>query len=278
MLKHVIYMRALYQLSRMYAMAEPPLLKKKKFKQKEEEKTSPCVICELPCIENQKVPSEEQWNEFQSMAREWQVINGKYSNVHNNVVWEKGPIGHLWHKTCKWQMCNRKTLEQQTKKFRGKEVELSSNSSFTIQPCAEGANKSFTRTDTGCIYERNLCVWCMKGKDPKHAEQTELRPLQQMQTWYKFKASVLHISEPKLGTRLRMLVDSTVDPIAAKICYHAKCFKKYMRPIYETSQCESNDNIQLVNLDDVKQIFLNQVYQMIFCDGEARTLKKSLNR
>ena len=110
----------------------------------------------------------------------------------------------------------------------------------------------------------------MKGDDCRHGD-ARLVTMEQIQTWSKFKASVLYVEDIDMRTRLRKVVDSTKDPFATHIRYHVKCFKKYLKPVYD-DKCD--DHMQHMNLSDIKQKFLEEVRKKIFEDGEARTLKR----
>lgn len=104
----------------------------------------------------------------------------------------------------------------------------------------------------GAVHEKGLCVWCMKPSDKRHKDHDNFRVLQRLKTWYKFKTSVAYVEDTDLKKRLHVLIDSTGDPLAAKICYHESCFKKYMRPVYDP---ELEDHMPHVDYADVKQKF-----------------------
>ena len=210
-------------------MAElAPLLKRKKSIDSASE-TQKCLICNDPCLEKQKLPANDHWENFRRVAEEWKKTKGtdtEFVKVFDKVCWEHGPEGHFWHKDCKWKMCNKKTLEQ-AKRSAKKSNDLSCNSQAPESTSLESDPPLMTRHQTGIIHDKNLCVWCMTEWDGRHTDEPNFRQMRQLTTWYKFKASVFHVSDLQKRRRLRMLVDSTVDPIAAQICYHVKCFKKY---------------------------------------------------
>ena len=54
-----------------------------------------------------------------------------------------------------------------------------------------------------------------------------------------------------------MLVDSTDDPIAAKIRYHFKCYRKHMREVYDCDNGE--EQLQNVSRTDVQKKFIDEV-------------------
>ena len=169
-------------------MAEPsPLLKRKRFDEKALKDDNICIICEESCKEKQKNPNQDQWDDFRENSREWFRIDGDYSSVFGKIEWDSGPSGYLWHKNCKWKMCNKKTLSQATRSFNLKtEASNSFNSEESTSLASSFLNDSLpTRQSTGIIHEKELCVWCMKGSDDKHPERaSDLRQLNQMRTWF----------------------------------------------------------------------------------------------
>ena len=76
-----------------------------------------CIICLDECDEKQKYPNPEQWRDFREIAFHWKECGGKFGHVATEVSWESGADGYLWHKNCKWKMCNKKTLEQARRSF-----------------------------------------------------------------------------------------------------------------------------------------------------------------
>ena len=137
-----------------------PLLKKRKFQVDGD--PPECVICTKECKEKQKNPNNEHWWEFHEVAKEWEVLRGhKYYYVLKRVCWEAGPAGHLWHKTCKWQMMNKKTLDQATRSYQS---HVQSHAPSIGFDCSENsptdtpddASKTNTRLSTGAIYEKQL--------------------------------------------------------------------------------------------------------------------------
>ena len=106
--------------------------------------------------------------------------------------------------------------------------------------------------------------------DTKHPDKNDFRVMESMETWMKFKASVIHLTDKEKKSRLCAFVDSTTDPLAAKVRYHLKCFLKYMNPIYHP---KSDEHLQGMTIADMKNKFVYYVYQSIFENGEARTLQ-----
>jgi hypothetical protein len=247
-----------------------PLLKKRKVENTHQ--TTPCAICSNPCDEKQKLPDSESWEEFRKTAEKWEEVRGKYSGVHSTISWSTGAEGVFWHKNCKWQMMNKKTLEQATRRFNDTRSSSSiafecSTSSICEQSISSGASN--TRLSTGIIHDKERCIWCRKQWDAKNSGRDSFRTLGQLSTWYKFRASVLHLQDEEMRARLQILVDSTPDPLAAHICYHDSCFKKYMRPAYDP---KAYDHLSL-NYEEVKQQFFTLVYDKLFEEGEAVSLK-----
>ena len=128
-----------------------------------------------------------------------------------------------------------------------------------------------TRQSTGQINDKS-CIWCRDKFDVQHKDRDPFRVLEQLGTWYKFVASVPYLEDRETRERLNILVSSTTDPLVEKISYHVRCFKKYMRPVYDPDR-QREDNIQNVNYEEVKQKFFRHVYEKLFEEGEVRTLK-----
>ena len=161
-----------------------------------------CIICLQKCDEPQKHPEVAHWESFKNVAIEWSKTDGRFKEVFGRINWVSGANGHLWHKDCKWKMCNKRSLTQAQKKANTsidekepKNIELDEK-------------KISTRRSTGRIHETDRCIWCMKGYDGKHSE-SYLVLMEQLKTWQKFKVSVLHVREIELRERLRNFVDST---------------------------------------------------------------------
>ena len=211
-------------------MASSPLLKKRKTDNKA------CVICTRKCGEPQKNPNREEWDRFKNTAAEWERVRGKFSHVHESVNWTAGSTGVIWHKNCKWQMMNTRSLLQATRHYQSHYASSASSSTSSFEDDSKAGNHvefHTTRQSTGTIIGDDSCVWCRKMFDEKHKDRNCFRTLEQMNTWYKFVASVPYVQDNELRERLRVLVTSTTDPLAAKIQHHVNCFKKYMQTVYD---------------------------------------------
>ena len=150
-------------------MSSSPLLKKRKF----DSDKRPCVICSGKCDEKQKWPQEKHWKDFEERAKEWKRVRApKYSHVYESIIWEKGPDGVFWHKDCKWQLMNKRTLEQATRAFSSTYSSSSVNVE-TESTLATEMNESTitTRNSTGPIHSKNACIWCRTPYDDKHANR-----------------------------------------------------------------------------------------------------------
>ena len=248
-------------------MAASPLLKKKKI----EDYGKLCIICSEDCNEIQKNPKPPDWERFKEVAEEWWRVRGKFSHVFKHVKWEAGHLGVLWHKDCKWKMMNKRSLDQAVRSFSA-HSHSASYSSLSDESHNESTQHT-TRQTTGTVHSTGSCVWCCKPYIKKNEDRDDWRTLHQMNVWYKFAASVKYVEDDSLRERLRVVVSSTTDPLAAKIRYHARCFKRYMRPVYEADPESDDGNIQNVNYEDVRQQFFRHVFEAIFEDGEVRTLK-----
>ena len=116
----VVHWSALYRISLMLckSMATQPLLKRLKPELSPAPSNQKCIICKDLCEETQKNPKEQHWVDFQDVARQWSTYGDtKYCHVAADINWKNGAKGYLWHKDCKWRMCNKKTLEQARRRF-----------------------------------------------------------------------------------------------------------------------------------------------------------------
>ena len=70
-------------------------------------------------------------------------------------------------------------------------------------------------------------------------------------------------------------INSTSDPFATEIYYHESCWKKYLRPTYDTSDLKTI-HLQNIRLTGINQIFLEHVRNVIIELHEPRTLTSLL--
>ena len=76
------------------------------------------------------------------------------------------------------------------------------------------------RRSGGLINKKDLCIWCMKGKDQCNPDREKFYQILELKAWTKFKASIMYVNEPELKLRLQTFVDSTPDPFATEVWYH----------------------------------------------------------
>ena len=199
---------------------EEPLLKRQRRDSTPTSNIACCIICSEECLELQKQPNADNWLNFQSIAQEYKAYEGKYRHVFDAVDWEAGPEGHLWHKNCKWKMSNKKSISQAERNFQKNIASTSQSSADPVRDEKPGVCR--TRMSTGPLQSSDLCIYCMKGYDPKHPQIT-LRVIETTDGWNNFKQCVHFMNDVTMKERLEKFIDSTLDPFAEKIRYHDKC-------------------------------------------------------
>ena len=96
-----------------------------------------------------------------------------------------------------------------------------------------------------------------------------------MKAWNRFKNHTIYIDDEKLRERMVAFINSISDPFATEIYYHEFCWKKYLRPIYDTSDLKTI-HLQNIRLPEINQIFFEHVRNVIIELNEPRTLKSLL--
>ena len=134
-----------------------------------------------------------------------------------------------------------------------------------------------TRQSIGTIHDKSSCIWCTQGYDEWHPDWSEkLSIIENRTTWQKIVLSTPYLKDKAMQVRVEVLINSTRDPIAAKIAYHKTCFIKYvLRGLEECEECEDGDNDN-IDVAKVRKLFLDSLESSIFDDGEPRTLKQIL--
>ena len=136
---------------------------------------SPTCAC---CVEENEDRSKYPTDSWNNMKIQVQARHGldKFGNVYEQFEWENGPVGIYFHKTCRTVFASQRTLEQ----VKGRKNNLEVLSITSPIECAETSKECSAhmpeksrlhRSSTGPLHDKDLCVWCMKPEDCKHAER-----------------------------------------------------------------------------------------------------------
>ena len=214
-----------------------------------------CILCSKFCDEQQKNLNAEQWKAFRSTAEKWEGLD-TFGNVFKDTDWGSGPVGKRWHKSCKLNFAGERKLQQALKRKANSADEPSSGSSDEKENVDINQDeRPATRKSVGVIHEKSSCIWCMKGMDNRHPDRTEkLSLIENRSTWQKIVLSVPFIPDKAIRVRMEMMINSTSEPLAAKMSYHKKCYTKYVTK--GLKECERvNDGDE--NLENVIKTCLN---------------------
>lgn len=236
-----------------------------------------CIICDQECDENKSNISEEVWENLKIHAQNWCGLD-KFGTLYENVSWENGPSGVYFHKTCRTDVSNKRKLEQalrrKDKHEDAYEVEVSDTGA--AKPSDQPARR-LSRTDSGPLHDKDLCVWCMKPEDVKHPGRDKWHIIQTMDAWHAFKAHTVHLEDIAMRDRILALMDSNPDPFASEFRYHRSCWKKYILPMYNHTKDDYQLHLQQVRLSEVREMFFQHVRMVIFEQHEPRTLQGLLS-
>ena len=76
----------------------------------------------------------------------------------------------------------------------------------------------------------------MKPEDTKHPEQIgQWLLISYQHAWNVFKSHTIVLKDDAMRDRINCLIDSIIDPFAAEIRYHHKCWLKYITPYQKMS-------------------------------------------
>ena len=94
--------------------------------------------------------------------------------------------------------------------------------------------------------------------------------------WQRIVASVPLLKDNIVRTRMEVLVNGTTKPLRAEMKYHSKCFLDYVTKAAEEEAEGKTTNRGSLSLFKVKVMFLMDVENRVFVDGEPTTLKQLL--
>ena len=238
------------------------------------ESNPPCILCHDPCDEKQKLPQDEHWLQFKENVSKWRGLD-KYGTAADSIEWDTGPLGKFWHKGCKAEVCGERKLKQAI--ARSKKVSQVVADEKTVQPDCSGDERPATRKSIGPVHNSSLCIWCMTGYNKKKPDKRdELHLVVNRSTWQRIVASVPLLKDDAKRARLEVLVNGTTEPLRAGIKYHSKCFLDYVTKAEQEEADSKFENHGSLDIAHVKEMFLKEVENRIFVEGEPATLKQLL--
>ena len=121
-----------------------------------------CILCQQPCTFDNSIDntSDTKWENLKSKCFRWKELD-KFQHAHATVEWDKGPKGLYMRSNCYTQIsCNRyiQQAENRKRKLEKEEAQVSTSS----QKLPGNVLKKL-RSSSEEVYDKNLCVWCMKG-------------------------------------------------------------------------------------------------------------------
>ena len=86
----------------------------------DEENVKNCILCYQPCDELEKAIKAVDWENLKvKVSSKWKELD-KYSDVYDSVDWAEGSAGHVWHKSCKIEICGERKPQQALNRKRKK--------------------------------------------------------------------------------------------------------------------------------------------------------------
>ena len=235
-----------------------------------------CIFCEKPCSEDRSDYPSSSWENIKDTALLWKGLD-KYGDVYDKVCWANGPSGNYFHDSCRIALRNNRKLNQAKKRFEkntNPNLEIPSTDDATKIECLPKKARMSTRSN-GVIYDKDLCIWCMKPKIKRGNNREGLSVIELDATWERFKLHTVYIEDNSLRDRLNTFIDATPDPFATEIWYHKSCLRKYFKPTYENSDdstMATPDN----RLTEINALFYDHVRKSIIEWNEPRTLRSLL--
>ena len=176
-------------------MMSKPLQKGRK-RRSEDSAVGSCILCQLDCDEDRSNTGIQAWTNLQEHAKQWIGLD-TFGSIHQDVVWENGPKGIYFHQSCKITLFSDRKLQQALSRKHKSETEAIESTQMESDPSASQApledGMRTTRSSTGLIHEKNLCIWCMKPKDEKHPSRDKWHIMQQLDAWYAFRCHTLYL-------------------------------------------------------------------------------------
>lgn len=237
-----------------------------------------CMLCGQVCDEDKSNITDEAWNKIKTYAEQWVGLD-TFEKVFASVNWENQPESVYFHKMCRLNISSQRKLQQALRrKHKTDKAIIDCESSIVKEDIPntvkENIPRKSTRSKTGPVHDKNLCIWCMKPGDTKHPNQYQLCLLQTSDGWQSFKKHINNLEDEEMKQRLSVFISSVaIDPtkvFAIELRYHQECWLKYVYDYrYEPSDTSPCDEQFL----EAKTIFLRHVESVVFEEGELRTLK-----
>ena len=236
-----------------------------------------CILCNDFCDEKQKVPNPEHWYQFKENAIKWRGLD-KYGTAADTIDWDSGPLGKYWHKSCKAELGGERKLNQAIARSRkvADEIVDEKADEKVAQPSHDDERPA-TRKSIGVVHDSSLCIWCMSGCNKrKPGKRGELHQVVNQKTWQRITASVPLLKNSTIRTRMEVLVNGTIEPLRAGMKYHSKCYLDYVTKAAQEEAEDKVSNNGTLSLSEVREMFLAEVENRVFVEGEPATLKQLL--
>ena len=210
-----------------------------------------CIVCDAQCHEKQKHLDDEKWENFRLAAKKWSGLD-TYGDVFIKTDWKSGWEGKFWHKMCKLNISTEKKLKQALKR-----KEAAKSPDEKSDDAVNEDERPATRKSVGIIHDKSACIWCTRGYDERHPDRSEkLSTIETRTTWQKIVLSTPYLKDKAMQIRVEMLINSTTDPLAAKIAYHKGCYRDYV--IRGLEECEQDEGINgKIHITEVRKLFLD---------------------
>ena len=141
------------------------------------------------------------------------------------------------------------------------------------------APKRMARLSSGKLFDKDLCIWCMKPdesiKKKKKVSQNLFYRLEQKKSWRHICACTPFLTDKEMQDRILGIIALLPkdDPFAADIHYHKRCWDKYISNII-TKKCR--EQVQVVKSKEVDAVFIDHVQKTVCQLNELRILKALL--
>ena len=165
-----------------------------------------CILCHIECEENKSSTGIEAWTNLKQHAQQWVGLD-QFGTVFNDVIWENGPNGIYYHKTCKIQLfssnrlqlaLNRKRKEQMKQE---KEAQVQNNSiESTSDPFAVEI-----RYHRSC-WRKYISSYTQTGKDDPMLHLQHVRLSEAREIFFKHVRTVV-LEEHEFRTLQSLLQD-----------------------------------------------------------------------
>ena len=130
-----------------------------------------CLVkCGKVCSENDKI-SPSKLESIKLKSKNWNGLD-KFGTLYDETNWDNGNTGFYIHKLCYFSLSSSINLDKAIKR------KAKCCSTLSFDPKKENVDdieRNFPSQkrlrSLGPLYDKNKCVWCMKGKDLRHPEQ-----------------------------------------------------------------------------------------------------------